>query len=90
MQTYRLVVGPDGQVRIPDSKPGEVVTVLVETAPAPTPEREMLTLANARTPEERDEVIAKIRENGRKLRELLKDDLPTGTDELYDEDGLPA
>lgn len=90
MQTYRLVVGPDGQVRIPDSKPGEVVTVLVETAPALTPEREMLTLANARTPEERDEVIAKIRENGRKLRELLKDDLPTGTDELYDEDGLPA
>lgn len=90
MQTYRLVVGPDGQVRIPDSKPGEVVTVLVETAPDPTPEREMLTLANARTPEEQAEVMAIIKENARKLRELMKDAPPFSTDDLYGEDGLPA
>ncbi|MGB3328228.1 MAG: hypothetical protein WBA46_04685 [Thermomicrobiales bacterium] len=101
MHTYRLVVGPDGTLRVPDAQPGQIVTVQVEAPPtAATPEREMLTLATAgqeqvtlataKTPEERAEVIARIRANGRKLRELLKDDLPTSTDELYDEDGLPA
>lgn len=90
MHTYRLTVGPDGTLRVPDVQPGQVVTVLVEPAPRATPEPEPLTLATARTPEEQAEVIARIRENGRKLRELLKDDLPIDTNELYDEDGLPA
>jgi hypothetical protein len=90
MQTWRLTIGPDGQVRIPDGKPGDVVTVLVETAPPTTTDPGQLTLATAKTPEEQAAVIARIRENGRVLRELLKDDLPTGTDELYGEDGLPA
>ncbi len=30
MQTYRLVIGPDGQVKIPNGEPGRTVTVLVE------------------------------------------------------------
>jgi hypothetical protein len=90
MQTYRLVVGPDGQVRIPDGKPGQVVTVQVEPAPTAPPEREMLTLANARTPEERAEVIAIINENAEKLRELMKDAPPFAIEDLYGEDGLPA
>jgi len=90
MQTYRLVVGPDGQVRIPDGKPGQVVTVQVEPAPPAKDEREMLTLANARTPEERAEVIAIINENAEKLKELMKDAPPFTIEDLYGEDGLPA
>lgn len=90
MQTWRLTVGPDGQVRIPDGRPGQIVTVVVEPFPLATAGQGQVTLATAQTPEERAEVIARIRANGRELRELLKDDLPTSTDELYDEDGLPA
>jgi len=89
MQTYRLTIGPDGQVRIPNGKPGQVVTVHVESQPGP-PDREHLTLATARTPEERDAVIVIMRENAWKLRELLKDAPPFTTDDLYGEDGLPA
>lgn len=89
MQTYRLTIGPDGQVRIPNGKPGQVPTVQVESQPTP-PNQEHLTLATARTPEERDAVIVIMRENARKLRELLKDAPPFATDDLYGEDGLPA
>ena len=89
MQTYRLTIGPDGQVRIPNGKPGQVVTVQVESQLVP-PDQEHLTLATARTPEERDAVIVIMQENARKLRELLKDAPPFTTDDLYGEDGLPA
>ena len=89
MQTYRLTIGPDGQVRIPNGKPGQVVTVQVESQPVP-PDQEPLTFATARTPEERDAVIVIMRENAQKLRELLKDAPPFTTDDLYGEDGLPA
>jgi len=89
MQTYRLTIGPDGQVRIPNGKPGQVVTVQVEPQPAP-PDREVLTFATATSPEERDAVIAIIRENARELRDLLKDAPPFTIDDLYGEDGLPA
>lgn len=81
MKTYRLTIGPDGQVRIPNGKPGQVVTVQVESQPVPS-DQEHLTLATARTPEERDAVIVIMRENARKLRELLKDAPPFTTDDL--------
>jgi hypothetical protein len=90
MQTYRLIVGPDGQVRIPDGKPGQVVTVQVEPAPPAKDEREMLTLANARTPEERAEVIAELKRLAAQIRENLKDEETFTIEDLYDEDGLPA
>jgi len=49
-----------------------------------------LTLATARTEEERDAVIERIHEMAAKLREILKDDLPIDHGrELYGEDGLP-
>ena len=86
MQTYRLTVEPDGRVTVPNARPGQTVTVQVE----PVPESEPLTLATAKTPEEREAVIAEIMEMAGQLRELLKDDLPISTDELYGEDGLPA
>lgn len=90
MQTYRLTVGPDGLVRIPDSKPGEVVTVVVEAAPATPLEREMLTLATAKTPEERAEVIASIDADLRELQRLMKNGPIFSTDDLYGQDGLPV
>ena len=90
MQTYRhITVEPDGRIRIPDVKPGQRLRVTIEPETEATPER--LTLATARTAEERAQVFARVHENARKLRELLKDDLPTSAsaDELYGEDGLP-
>lgn len=89
MQIYRLTIGPDGLVRIPNGQPGQVVTVQLGEPPAATGPGP-LTLATAKTPEERAAVIAAIRANARTLRELLKDDLPLSTDELYGDDGLPA
>lgn len=89
MQTYRLTIGPDGQVRIPNGKPGQVVTVQVESQPAP-PHREELTLATATTDEQRAAVVDDILSMAGQLRELLKDAPPFSADDLYGEDGLPA
>ncbi len=86
MQTYRLIVEPDGRVTIPNAQPGQTVTVQVEEPVVP----ERLTLATARTPEEREAVIADIKRMSGRLRELLKDDLPIDHAELYGDDGLPA
>lgn len=88
MQTWRLTVGPDGQIRIPDTKPGQ--EVMVQVVLRPTDESEELTLATARTPEEVDAVISQIEENARKLRELAKDRPPFSEDDLYGADGLPG
>ena len=90
MQTWRLTIGPDGQVRIPDGQPGQVVTVLVEPAPPTPPSGEPLTLATARTPEERAEVIARIEEDLRKLSTLVTSGPAFTIDDLYGEDGLPV
>jgi hypothetical protein len=87
MHTYTLTVDADGRVAIPDTRPGDTITIQV---PAPPASREPLTLATATTPEERAAVIAAIRANARRLQELLKDELPISTDDLYGEDGLPA
>lgn len=93
MQIYRLTVGPDGRVTVPNTRPGQTVTVQVEPVPVhaePEADSEPLTLATAKTPEERAEVIAEMKAIAQELRGLLKDDLPISTDELYGEDGLPA
>lgn len=89
MHTYRLVVGPDGTLRIPDAQPGQVVTIVVEPAPAATPNHELLTLATAKTPEERAEVIASIEADLQRLQRLLKSGPIFSTDDLYGQDGLP-
>lgn len=87
MQTWRLTVGPDGQVRIPDTKPGEIVVVQVSGAePAPR-----MTLMDAKSPEERAAISAQLRSLARELRAEYGDDLPTlHANDLYGEDGLPA
>jgi len=86
MHTYRVTVGPDGQVRIPETRPGETITIQVSSPPAV---EEPLTLVTATTPEEREAVLAAIRANARKLRELLKNEPLFTIDDLYGEDGLP-
>ena len=92
MQTYRVIVGTDGRVTIPDTRPGETITVQVEHGAEP-PER--LTLVSARTDEERDHLIAEIQRAARELRREagIGDDerlSQTHGDLLYDENGLPA
>jgi hypothetical protein len=82
MQTWRLTVGPDGQVRIPDTKPGEIVVVQVrEAEPAPR-----MTLMDAKTPEERAAIVERLRGLARELRAEYGDDLPSrhGDDGLLD------
>ena len=90
-RTLQLTVGPDGRVMIPGARPGQTVTVELEEMPE-TPER--LTLATARTDEERDAVIEDILRSVRALRLAAGDDgEPLSTahgDMLYDENGLPA
>lgn len=89
MQTYRLIVGPDGTLRIPDVKPGEVLTVQVEREPDAS-DHEMLTLASARTPEERAEVIEELKLLAAKIRDSAKYGPTFMQEDLYGEDGLPA
>lgn len=89
MQTYRLTIGPDGLVRIPNGKPGQVVTVQFDEPPAaadPGP----LTLATAKTPEERAAVIADIMALTAELQDVWRDARPFTVDDLYGDDGLPA
>lgn len=89
-RTMQLTVGPDGRVEVPGARPGQTITVEIADAPDP-PER--LTLATARTEEERDAVVAGIMEAARKFREELSDEdveiMLNHGDWLYDEDGLP-
>ena len=89
-RTLQLVVGPDGRVTVPGARPGQTVTVEIADAPE-TPER--LTLATARTDEEREQIIEEVLEAARRLRQELSDEdiqiaLNHG-DYLYGEDGLP-
>ena len=66
MQTYRLTVEPDGRVTVPNARPGQTVTVQVE----PVPEFEPLTLATAKTPEEREAIYFEF-------QQLWHDTVPT-------------
>lgn len=90
-QTVHVTVEPDGRVTIPGTRPGETLAIQIErTQEAP----ERLTLATARTDEERDAVIADIK----RIAQELRQELDIGDDErlslthgdlLYDGDGLP-
>ena len=91
IRTLQLTVGPDGRVMIPGARPGQTVTVEI-TALSSAAER--LTLATARTDEERTAIIAEITQAARELRLAAGDDDErlslTHGDLLYDEDGLPT
>lgn len=85
MHTYRITIDPDGRATIPDTHPGQTVTIhLGEPA-------EPLTLATARTEEERDQIVAGIRQAAREIRSQLPEPWLSGDhgDLLYGDDGLP-
>jgi hypothetical protein len=86
-----LTVDSDGRVEVPGAEPGQTVTVEIKDT---IKEPKRLTLATARTDEERDAVIEDILRSVRALRLAAGDDgEPLSTahgDMLYDENGLPA
>lgn len=89
MHTIQLTVGPDGRVEIPDTRPGEIITIQIATSVELS---EQLTLATARTDEERAAVVAEIKRLARELRRELPESWLTDDhgDLLYGDDGLPA
>jgi len=87
-----VTVGPDGRVTIPNTHPGETITIhIASVAQAVAPTR--LTLATARTDDEKTAVIAEIK----RLTHELRQELDLGDEHLsrthgellYDENGLP-
>ncbi len=94
---FKLTVGPDGLVRVPAdmAKPGETVTLRVErptgTEAEQQPETDepvRLTRLTAKTPEQKEQLRRQIDELVDRLAPMLKD-VPSDTDWLYDENGLP-
>jgi len=86
--TYHLTTDADGRLIIRDLEPRVRVRVIVEPETEATPER--LTLATARTAEERAQVIAEIDALSQKLRATLRPGETLDHDDLlYGEDGLP-
>lgn len=89
MQTYRLVIGPDGNVHIPDGEPGQLVTVLVDEASRTLPTTRLKPVS-AMTREEQARLKEEFLERGRQVRAQLKDQEPIEHgSELYGDDGLP-
>lgn len=87
-----LTVGPDGRVVVPGAEPGQTVTVEISDTDNEPKRR---TLATARTDEERERIIAEIRQAARELKRKagIDDDERlslTHGDLLYDENGLPG
>ena len=86
MQTFQLVVDPDGRVEIPDTHPGEIVTIQVAKAEAVSDDR------TGPIPEEDAEAIKeRILRRAAKTRENLPEPWRSADhgDLLYGEDGLP-
>lgn len=90
MNTFRLTVGPDGRVAIPETRPGQTITVQI--APV-TDAAQPMTLATAKTDEDREAVVRDIKQLAQELRDELGDEaaqLSTSHgDLLYGDDGLP-
>ena len=95
--TFTTTVADDGTVRVPAdlAKPGETVTVRVDRPAAAEPEQEpenhepvRLTRLTAKTPEQKEELLRQINETVARLAPMLED-VPSDTDWMYDENGLP-
>jgi hypothetical protein len=86
MQTFQLKVDPDGRVAIPDTHPGEVVTIQVAKTVSAIDDR------SGPIPEEdREAIKERILRRARKTRENLPEPWRSADhgDLLYGEDGLP-
>lgn len=100
--TINLTVGPDGTVQIPAdlARPGDTVMLRVDLPATMEPEHQSqtdstetdgpvrLTRLTAKTPEQKEQLRRQIDEIVARLAPMLKD-VPSDTDWLYDEDGLP-
>lgn len=86
MQTYRLTVNADGLVRVPDVRPGQTVIVQVDDQAPGT----ILTLATARTPQERAAVIARLQGVAHELHQELQAAGVSADFDLHGDDGLPT
>lgn len=89
MHVYRLTIGPDGRVIVPDGEPGQIVTILMETSWELTPATPLKPVADMRS-EEREALKQAFLERGRLVRSRSSGQAPIdhGVD-LYGEDGLP-
>ncbi len=86
MQTFRLKVDPDGRVEIPDTHPGEIVTIQVARAGKAAEDR------TDPIPEEDAEAIKeRILRRAERTRQNLPEPWRSADhgDLLYGEDGLP-
>jgi hypothetical protein len=89
MHAYRLKIGPDGSVIIPDGEPGQIVTVLMEASWELTPAVPFKPVADMRS-EEREALKQEFLERGRLVRSRLSGQIPIDHGaEIYGEDGLP-
>lgn len=86
MPTFQLTVDPDGRVAIPNTHPGQTVTIQVVPVPdtgddvaGPIPE------------EERAAIKARVKQRAQKIRAELPEPWRSADhgDLLYGEDGLP-
>ncbi len=94
MQTFRLTVGGDGRVEIPDTRPGQVVVIQMPPLPkAPDRETEISDDATSGPiPEsERAAIKERVLRRARQTREKLPEPWRSADhgDLLYGDDGLP-
>jgi hypothetical protein len=89
MRTITLTVDANGRVEIPDTRPGQTLTIQVPEAQLPDPVG--LTRRTARTLEEKRAVIAEVKRLAEEIRETApRDWLEMNYDDWpYDEYGLP-
>ena len=89
MHAYRLKIGPDGSVIVPDGEPGQNVTVLMEASWDPTPAAPLKPVADMRS-EEREALKQAFLERGRLVRSRSSGQIPIDHGaEIYGEVGLP-
>lgn len=82
MQTFRVTVDVDGRVTIPDTRPGETITIQVSPPSEPT----------GPIPEaERAAIVARVKRRAEKMRAQLPEPWLSADhgDLLYGDDGLP-
>ena len=86
MQTFQLKVGEDGRVAIPNTRPGEVVTVQVTMPVAAVDNR-----SDPIPEEEREAIKERVTQLAREIREELAEPWKSidHGDLLYGDDGLP-
>lgn len=94
MQTFHLRVGQDGRVEIPDTHPGQIVTIQLATAIGHTEEPATASEKDNTGPipeEERAAIKERVMRRARTTREMLPEpwrSIDHG-DLLYGDDGLP-